>query len=103
MLKTTIFAAAALVAVGLAAPASAERMSPASDSAIQLAQGAAPAATTGRITGRGVRLRAEASATGRVITRLSRGTRVTVLGRSGDYTQVRVGQRTGYVASQYVQ
>jgi len=102
MIKTTIFAAAALVAAGLAVPASAE--SPARDNAIQLAQGAAPAATTtGRITGRGVRLRAEASSTGRVLTRLSRGTRVTVLGRSGDYTQVQVGRRTGYVASQYVQ
>jgi uncharacterized protein YgiM (DUF1202 family) len=101
MLKTTIFAAAALMAAGVAAPAFADRMSPASAPAIELAQGAAQT-TTGRITGRGVRLRAEPSSSGRVIAKLSRGTRVTVLGRSGDYTQVRAGRRTGYVASRYV-
>lgn len=104
MLKTTIFAAAALVAAGFAAPAFADRVSTTTtDTTIELAQGAAPAAATGRITGRGVRLRAEPSASARVLTKLSRGTQVTVLGRSGDFTQVRVGRRTGYVASQYVQ
>ena len=103
MLKMTIFAAAMLVA-GLAVPASADTAVPARDAAIQVAQAAAPAATTtGRITGRGVRLRAEASTSSRILTRLARGTRVTVLARSGDFTQVRVGQRSGYVASQYVQ
>jgi len=102
MLKMTIFAAALLVA-GLAVPAAADTAVPSRDSAIQVAQAAAPAATTsGRITGRGVRLRAEASTSSRILTRLSRGTQVTVLGRSGEFTQVRVGRRTGFVASQYV-
>jgi hypothetical protein len=109
MLKMTMLAAAAALAAGLAVPAFAD--SAVRDSAIQVAQAAAPAApaaapaatTTGRITGRGVRLRAEASTTSHIITRLSRGTTVTILGRSGDFTQVRVGRRTGYVASQYIQ
>jgi len=100
MLKTTIFAAAALMAAGLAAPAFADRMSSTHDP-IEVAQGAAPAAAA-RITGRGVRLRAEPTSNGRVLTKLSRGTRVTVLGTSGDYTQVRAGSRTGYVATRYV-
>ena len=105
MLKMTIFAAALLVA-GLAVPAAADTAVSSRDSAIQVAQAATPAApaatTAGRITGRGVRLRAEASTSSRILTRLSRGTHVTVLGRSGEFTQVRVGRRTGYVASQYV-
>jgi uncharacterized protein YgiM (DUF1202 family) len=100
MLKMTIFAAAMLV-VGFAVPASADTAVPAS--ALQVAQAAAPATTTGRITGRGVRLRAEASTSSRILARLARGTSVTVLGRSGEFTQVRAGRRTGYVASQYVQ
>jgi uncharacterized protein YgiM (DUF1202 family) len=98
MIKMTIFAVAAVTAAALAVPASAEMSAPVLDTGVQVAQ-----ATTGRITGRGVRLRAEASPSGRVLARLGRGTRVTILGRSGDYTQVRVGRRTGYVASQYVQ
>jgi hypothetical protein len=105
MLKMTMFAAAAVLAAGLAVPALAD--SAVRAGAIQVAQAAAPATpaatTTGRITGRGVRLRAEASTTSHIITRLSRGTTVTILGRSGDFTQVRVGRRTGYVASQYIQ
>jgi hypothetical protein len=102
MFKMTIFAAALLVA-GVAVPAAAESAVPARDAAIQVAQAAAPATTTGRITGRGVRLRAEASTSSRILARLARGTQVAVLGRSGEFTQVRAGRRTGFVASQYVQ
>ncbi len=99
MLKTTMVAAAALLAASLSAPAFADatalRDGPAFE---QVAQN-----QTGRITGRGVRLRAEPSPTGRVLARLARNTRVTILARQGDWTQVRAGRRTGYVASQYVQ
>jgi hypothetical protein len=112
MLKMTMFAAAAVLAAGLAVPAFADNAAAVRGGAIEVAQAAAPATppaaapaatTTGRITGRGVRLRADASTSAHIITRLSRGTTVTILGRSGDFTQVRVGRRTGYVASQYVQ
>ncbi|MBL8836540.1 MAG: SH3 domain-containing protein [Alphaproteobacteria bacterium] len=98
MLKLSMLAAAALVAVGLSVPAHAEatvsRDAPAFD---QVAQN-----TTATITGRGVRLRAQPSPTGRVLARLARGTRVAVLARQGDWVNVRAGRRTGYVASQYV-
>ena len=99
MLKTSMLAAAALVAVGLSVPAFAEATITRDATAFeQVAQN-----TAGRITGRGVRLRAEPSPTGRILARLARGTRVTILARQGDWVQVRAGRRTGYVASQFVQ
>ena len=47
-------------------------------------------------------VRAAASLAGRVITQIPHGQSVTILSRVGDWSQIRFGQVTGYVASRYL-
>lgn len=49
-----------------------------------------------------VRVRKSASSTASIVTELKNGTKVEVLGKSGDYTKVKSGSKTGYVLSSYV-
>lgn len=57
---------------------------------------------THEVTGDNVRLRRAASTNAEILATLSRGTRVSVLRRSGDWSEVRAGERTGWVSSQFL-
>jgi len=63
---------------------------------------AAPASEPGVINDHGVNLRAENSTSSDVLTKMSKGTRLTVFDKSGDWYSVKVGDWVGYVLGEFI-
>jgi uncharacterized protein YgiM (DUF1202 family) len=78
----------------LAAPLGMATLGEARDSRVFQAQASASTMT---VRVKSARLRAEPSAKGKRVASLKRGTKVQVVGTSGDWTQVRAGGQSGYV------